>query len=141
MKTCPDCERVLSREDDYYHFQLSPTSSRVSAYCRACSSTRSSRNWKKRKRDIQEKIIAYLQTHQCVDCGEADWQVLEFDHRDRDKKIDAVSNMVNRCGWPQVEREIAKCDVRCANCHRRKTAKDLDHYAYLIPQNLSNRVH
>jgi hypothetical protein len=26
--------------------------------------------------------------------------------------------------WARVRAEIEKCDVRCVNCHRRKTARD-----------------
>jgi hypothetical protein len=69
-----------------------------------------------------DRIIAYLRDHPCVDCGETDPLVLEFDHRDRSEKRQAVSVMLKNFGWAEIEREIAKCDVRCANCHRRRTS-------------------
>lgn len=58
-----------------------------------------------------------------MDCGESDVVVLEFDHRDPELKVLDVSTMVsNRHSWTDIIAEIEKCDVRCANCHRRKTA-------------------
>lgn len=69
----------------------------------------------------------YLATHPCVDCGETDIVVLEFDHQ-RDK-VGAITVMVNKpCGWDTIKAEIEKCLVRCANCHRRKTAKEQGWY-------------
>jgi len=60
----------------------------------------------------------YLRLHPCVDCGNSDVRVLEFDHV-RGKKETNVSNII-RNGW-KLERlisEIEKCEVRCCNCHR-----------------------
>jgi hypothetical protein len=62
----------------------------------------------------------YLLEHPCVDCGEVDPLVLEFDHL-RDK-AENVSRLVGAGhSWRRVVAEIAKCDVVCANCHRRRT--------------------
>jgi hypothetical protein len=67
------------------------------------------------------KVAEYLRAHPCMDCGESDIVVLQFDHR-RDK-IDSVSNLVRSgCCWDTIEQEISKCDVRCSNCHIRRTA-------------------
>jgi len=68
-------------------------------------------------------LMSYLQAHPCVDCGETDPLVLQFDHRDGTTKIDTVGTMVNRANWNTLLAEIAKCDVRCANCHRLRTAQ------------------
>lgn len=68
-------------------------------------------------------LDAYLAEHPCVDCGEADIVVLEFDHV-RGTKKRALSVLVKHASSLDVLRaEIAKCDVRCANCHRRRTAR------------------
>lgn len=82
---------------------------------------------KERKREIRQWVMDYLKEHPCIDCGESDPIVLEFDHRS--DKIMEVSGMI-REGYsiPKIEEEIAKCDIRCANCHRRKTARDFDWY-------------
>ncbi len=71
----------------------------------------------------QRNVYAYLTEHPCIDCGLTDVRVLEFDHV-RGKKIDSIARLV-RLGvsWPTIEAEIAKCEVRCANCHRIKTTE------------------
>lgn len=80
----------------------------------------------------RKKLFNYLSTHPCVDCGESDPVVLEFDHIKRETKEAAISEMLSRqVGWSRVLAEIEKCEVRCANCHRRKTAKEQGWYVYL----------
>ena len=76
--------------------------------------------YRKRNREL---ITEYLRQHRCVDCGESDLRVLEFDHV-RGKKERNISNLVREgWAWQRIASEIAKCDVRCANCHRRKTVE------------------
>ena len=60
---------------------------------------------------------------QCIDCGESDPIVLELDHV-HGEKYRNVGDMMSGYGWKRILAEISKCEVRCANCHRRKTARD-----------------
>ena len=76
-----------------------------------------------RREQNRREIYAYLQAHPCVDCRERDVLVLEFDHRDPDLKWKAVAVLAQTRRWARVLGEIEKCDVRCVNCHRRKTAR------------------
>lgn len=84
---------------------------------------------KARKRNLDKRtelkayIESYLLKHPCVDCGESDAVVLEFDHR-RDKYKEIGSLVRDRCQLSKIKEEVKKCDVRCANCHRRKTARE-----------------
>jgi hypothetical protein len=66
-------------------------------------------------------VDAYLAAHPCVDCGEPAREVLDFDHVAG--KVALVSALA-AWGAPRrtIEAEIARCEVRCANCHRRVTA-------------------
>ena len=98
---------------------LTPTTSRIK---RILSSVQEKRN--KKARDILRRFLFdFLSSHPCVDCGEQDVVVLDFDHTKN--KTTEVSSAVRLC-WPlsEVKKEIEKCVVRCANCHRRKTAKE-----------------
>lgn len=67
-----------------------------------------------------QKIHFYLSSHPCVDCGNSDIRVLEFDHV-RGEKYENISRMIQSSPWKAIEAEIAKCEVRCANCHRIQT--------------------
>lgn len=73
---------------------------------------------------IYEKLYDYLVNHPCVDCGLVDPVVMHFDHKDRNDKLATVGQLIrNGVSWTKVEAEILKCDVRCANCHMRRTAE------------------
>jgi len=78
------------------------------------------RNVNRRKwgREFIRRVKSMLD---CVDCGESDPIVLEFDHV-RGEKVKNIADMVNQSyGIETIKNEIRKCEVRCANCHRRKT--------------------
>jgi len=70
----------------------------------------------------------YLLTHPCVDCGEADPIVLEFDHRDPAEKVATISRLIHASTSGKLLAEIARCDVRCGNCHRIRTAQQFGSY-------------
>ena len=83
----------------------------------------------RRKATAAAALQAYLRSHPCVDCGTADLRVLEFDHRDAAGKTANLSAMVGMgLAWSRILEEIAKCDVRCANCHRIVTMTRGGHY-------------
>lgn len=53
----------------------------------------------------------------CVDCGNLDIRVLEFDHV-RGRKLANLATLVQReSPLHVIAEEIAKCEVRCRNCH------------------------
>lgn len=129
--TCTRCVRALPAEAFPRKARGSPL---LQSWCRECFSEYNRTNYSanreretKRIRANQQReaelsrvgIREYLLAHPCVDCGETDPDVLEFDHL-HDKRAN-VSEMVSRWTWRAILREIEKCEVRCANCHRRKT--------------------
>lgn len=78
-----------------------------------------------RKRILAEsnaqELIRYLSERSCSDCGESDPLVLEFDHVG--EKSFAIGTALRERRWEVIKREIAKCELVCANCHRRRTAR------------------
>lgn len=72
-----------------------------------------------------QHVWDFLKEHPCVDCGETDPVVLEFDHvRD---KIQVISKLMKNGNCIEtINKEIEKCEVRCANCHIRKTTKQFN---------------
>lgn len=81
----------------------------------------------RRREEAREKVSAYLREHPCADCGETDIVVLEFDHQDG--KTANISQLIaSGSSWEIISREIAKCEVVCANDHHRRTAKTFGWY-------------
>lgn len=77
---------------------------------------------KRHRLKIHAILVEFLSSKSCVDCGEKDLRVLDFDHKKRVNKFKSVSRMLaGHYSWKSVKAEIDKCEVRCANCHRRKT--------------------
>lgn len=108
---------------------------RRDSFCRPCRSAYGREHYEKNKaRYIQqakerkrrtaaqrlEYLIEYFADHPCVDCGERDPLVLEFDHIGA-KSFNIASAIRDR-NWQQILLEIEQCEVVCANCHRRRTA-------------------
>jgi hypothetical protein len=77
----------------------------------------------------RRRLKEYLRSHPCVDCGQADLRVLDFDHRDRAEKRGEISRLIYAVNWKRLQLEIALCDVRCSNCHRRRTAQQLGYWS------------
>lgn len=65
----------------------------------------------------------YLKEHPCIDCGEQDIIVLDFDHVVGQKRYNVSRMQSMAVSLSALKKEIAKCEVRCANCHRRITHK------------------
>lgn len=69
----------------------------------------------------------YLKNNPCIDCGEKDPIVLEYDHKGH--KLKNVCNIIaTGYSLDNLKKEIAKCEVVCANCHRRRTSKQFNYY-------------
>ena len=73
---------------------------------------------KKRRAAFRLMTDAYKSSRGCADCGEKNPIVLDFDHLG--KKLFDIANGVGR-NPHTLAAEVAKCVVRCANCHRLKT--------------------
>lgn len=72
-----------------------------------------------RYRVILNRMRAIKVERGCADCGYKEHPAaLDFDHRPGTVKLFNVGNFTTHGSWRRVEEEIAKCDVRCANCHR-----------------------
>ena len=140
MKICTKCEVDYPAPiEDYFH-KRSDTKDGFQRSCKNCVTKWHKEHYKKRTSYYKKKalkhnakyrvrnlqyIIDYLKKHPCVDCGEKDPLVLEFDHRgDKDYNIAKMHTL----SLQKIIDEIAKCDVRCANCHRQKTAKQFNYY-------------
>lgn len=129
MKTCKSCDNPKEDHEFYY------TSMRYySSICQECKDWSFDAKTKvaagefknldqARKARNKTYMWTYLKTNPCVDCGEADIIVLEFDHLPKYEKTWSVSDLANStASIKHLKDEILRCDVVCANCHRRRTA-------------------
>lgn len=132
-KLCPKCRRLLPESE----FNWKVKNIRRQVHCKDCSRLYIRIHYKnhtkyyvekarKRTKLIRERSYAYLGpyllTHPCVDCGEKNILVLEFDHKNRKVKIGEISHIIgNGATLEKLIAEVKKCEIRCSNCHRKKT--------------------
>lgn len=104
QEICRDCNRESSRR--YYRENRDQHIATIRARTLA------------QRAENRSFIAAYLIKHPCLDCGATDLRVLDFDHRPGSNKRDGVMQLVrNGFSTAVIIDEIAKCDVRCRNCH------------------------
>lgn len=131
MKTCSACNEDKPETE----FNWKKKDVKRHARCKECTKKDKKRHYvnnrdsyitKQRKINIQKKleikslVFEHLTKHPCVDCGEDDIRVLDFDHLNPNDKRFNISDAHRHYQYSikKVNEEIAKCDVRCANCHR-----------------------
>ena len=135
-KICTKCNQELdinlfSRKGNY-----KDGSFKYQCVCKQCSKIYKDEHYKRNKTKYIEKIadykkaqrdknliklIEFFKLNPCVDCGENNPLVLEFDHL-YDKKYTISKKLSAGLNWESLLKEINKCEVRCSNCHKIKTA-------------------
>jgi transcription elongation factor Elf1 len=132
MKTCSRCKE----QKPISEFNKKRASG-VQPYCRPCQRDYQRENYentrlstlssvyesrKKRKKIIRLFLADYYSTHPCVDCGETDIIVLDFDHL-LEKNFGINKAISNVMPIERIEEELKNGEVRCSNCHRKITAE------------------
>lgn len=129
-KVCSKCKKEKPRSEFNTRGKAQWNKGKLRSQCKVCEKSYQSQTPEKvlarvyatRKRN-KEFLWKYLLEHPCIDCGETDPIVLEPDHLDPTQKTDGVSRLVhNTRSLAAIEAELDKCEIVCANCHRRRTA-------------------
>jgi HNH endonuclease len=113
-KSCKDCQSNFNKS--YYQGDTYERHKQVIRERKAVA-----------RETARDYVYNYLLTHPCESCGETDPRVLEFHHVG--EKDMAVTTMTG--GGYSIERikaELEKCQVLCANCHRRITVEERGWY-------------
>lgn len=143
LKICSKCgkSRLLS---SFYFRKKGPRKGKYYEKCKECMKARGidyyhqnhDRQLKlaliRRHRYYKEKrkFLVGAKNRPCADCGLSfPFYVMDFDHRDYLSKIENVSRMFTR-NWAleKIKKEVEKCDIVCANCHRIRTYKKFHKY-------------
>ena len=80
------------------------------------------RSKKKRREARREYVLNLKKSQPCVDCGEEDPVVLQFDHVG-DKEFNIADGVGQDISFTRLKKEIKKCEIVCANCHLKRTAQ------------------
>ena len=144
IKTCTKCRDPKSVDE--FAFRDKSAGTRCS-WCKSCQKGYKDEHYESHKPQYIKKahqyrgqyrariyasLAIYYKQNPCVDCGEDDFIVCQSDHV-RGKKFETISRLIQRdASWERILEELKKCETRCANCHMRKTAKQLDWYKDLV---------
>lgn len=145
MKRCTKCH-TEKLETEY--FLRDKKSGRLHAQCKQCYQahrqtyyaqhyakyraaylTRAKQRRELLRAEYRQNMLEYLSGKFCAECGENDVRVLELDHINSSTKAFSISQAV-RLGysWSDVELELKKCQILCANCHKKRTAEQFHWY-------------
>ena len=72
----------------------------------------------RRRSTIREEWHEFKRTLKCAKCSQKHPATLDFHHLDPTKKDGIISKLVSNGCFALAKKEIKKCIVLCANCHR-----------------------
>jgi hypothetical protein len=72
------------------------------------------------KQNLKRRLAEIKEASGCVDCGINNHIILDFDHL-RNKKYNISRMIHDGFSWKAIKKEIEKCEIVCANCHRIRT--------------------
>lgn len=84
------------------------------------------RHVKRRKEEIKKWFEKYKLLLKCSKCSENHLAVLEFHHNMKNKEMDIADMTHNGYSINRIKKEISKCVVLCANCHRKEHYKTIN---------------
>jgi len=126
MKLCKRCK--VSKAKEEFHKNLRQSDG-VQSVCKTCRKQMDSVRYKtSNKRDVnlerKKKLLIKVQELKssvgCSTCPEKDYRCLDYHHLDPTNKVDNVAQLVGQgVSWVNILKEIKKCIVLCANCHRK----------------------
>jgi hypothetical protein len=73
---------------------------------------------KENKAQFKAEWRIFKSTLKCTKCGENHPATLDFHHKDPSQKEREVSWFIKNSQFAKAVKEVAKCIVLCANCHR-----------------------
>lgn len=126
-------EKILRlREEGYTYSQIQKklgcSKSTISYHCSNGRKNRQKEyfnNLRRKKREINRQFLRRVRSFLgCKDCGEKDWRVLDFDHVRGEKSYNISNHTRYSLTVEDLKKEVRKCEIRCANCHRIKTHEE-----------------
>ena len=125
---CSKCKQ--DKSEDAFAWRNKDSGKRASE-CKECHRIIRRNNYEQnRERDIagsKERLNStrqwyqeYKSTLKCEKCGMDHPAVLDFHHKNAKEKDRSIAQGVGTFGWSigRIQKEISKCVVLCANCHR-----------------------
>jgi hypothetical protein len=114
---CANCHRIRTKANNHYVIKKRPVVKPNTNHASL------KRKMAKRVTKVEDYLLL-LKSNPCTDCGQTvPPEVMDFDHRDGKKKM-AISEFKRmKRTLSVVKKELEKCDLVCANCHRIRTWK------------------
>lgn len=129
LKTCTVCGKEKDETDFAWKSILR---GKRSSECKMCHSIYRDNHYRlhqkehyasviQRRRELQDKVVVYKAERGCSRCPEHHPAALDFHHIDASGKISTIAR-ITRLGWSweRILTEIIKCEILCANCHRKE---------------------
>ena len=116
-RVCRECEKLRMRRK-----RENPDFKRQNAEATQRWRERNPEKYRESWTRVQEEkkqLLLDARIGGCVKCGENDPACLDFHHRDGKRNKLGNIGEIRRFSNERILAEIAKCDVLCANCHRK----------------------